>query len=155
MASSTPAPTAIYTQPTTSNSTAETAIRSAPVAANACVIAVPAAASVAVPSPGDGMDVDGLRRYRLALAAQARRYKRYPPRALETNVGGTVEVRIAVAAGGVAQEVALGRSSGSDLLDEAALDMMRKAAPRTAVPEALRLRAFVVSLPVIFDVADE
>lgn len=117
---------------------------------------VPAQAPAgATPAGGDGLDADGVRQYRLALATQARRYKRYPARALEANIGGTVEIRLAVATGGLPQDVQLARSSGNDLLDDAALDMIRKAAPRTTVPELLRSRAFVVSLPVVFDLASE
>ena len=109
----------------------------------------------AAAAAGDAVDADGMRQYRLALASQASRYKRYPARALEANVGGTVEIRVAVATGGLPQEVQLARSSGSDLLDDAALDMIKQAAPRTTVPELLRSRAFVVSLPVVFDLASE
>ncbi|MDO8931646.1 MAG: TonB family protein [Rhodocyclaceae bacterium] len=104
---------------------------------------------------GDGLDADAVRQYRLALAVQARRFKRYPPQALEAGIGGTVEIRVAVAADGQAGDVALARSSGQDLLDAAAFDMMQKAAPRASVPELLRGRAFAVSLPVVFDPAGE
>lgn len=98
---------------------------------------------------------EGLREYRLALATQARRYKRYPRRAMEAGLGGTAEIRIAVAADGRATEVLLARSSGDDTLDAAALEMMRKAAPRTTVPESLRERSFAVNLPIVFDPAAE
>lgn len=109
----------------------------------------------AAAAAGDAINAEGMRQYRLALATQARRYKSYPARALEVNIGGTVEIRVAVATGGLPQEVQLARSSGNDLLDDAALDMIRKAAPRTTVPELLRSRAFVVSLPVVFDLASD
>lgn len=98
---------------------------------------------------------EGVREYRLALAVQARRYKRYPPRAMEAGIGGTAEIRIAVAAAGSAAEVELARSSGDDTLDAAALDMMKRAAPRTAVPESLRDRSFAVDLPIVFDPATD
>lgn len=106
------------------------------------------AAATAAPS-SDG-SAEGMRQYRLALAVEARRYKRYPPRALDAGIGGTAEVRIEVADGRAA-EVTLGRPSGDASLDAAALEMLRKAAPRTAVPEALQRRSFAVSLPIVFD----
>lgn len=121
------------------------------VAATAQASGQPAAGADA----GAGVDADGVRQYRVALAVEARRFKRYPARALADDLGGTVEIRVAVAAGGRTQEVALSHSSGHEALDDAALDMMRKAAPRTAVPELLRQRAFSVSLPVVFDAADD
>jgi protein TonB len=111
--------------------------------------------AVAGTALSQGLDADGVRQYRIALATEARRFKHYPTRALADEIGGTVEVRVAVAAGGQPQEVALVRSSGHGLLDEAALEMMRKAAPRTVVPELLRRRPFVINLPVVFDVASE
>ena len=58
-----------------------------------------------------GADADGLRQYRLALAREARRYKRYPQRALLAGIGGTVEVRIEHVAGAV-PVARLARSSG-------------------------------------------
>lgn len=115
----------------------------------------PAAAAPPVPKaptpapPSDG-SAEGMRQYRLALAVEARRYKRYPPRALDAGIGGTAELRIAVAEGRM-PEVTLARPSGDASLDAAALEMMRKAAPRTAVPEALSRRSFAVSLPIVFD----
>jgi protein TonB len=112
-------------------------------------------AAAAAVDAGAGLDADGVRQYRMALAVEARRFKRYPSRALAEEIGGTVEVRVSVAAGGQPQEVALAHSSGYDALDDAALDMLRKAAPRTAVPELLRRRSFVIDLPVVFDVASE
>ena len=154
-----PAPVATALAPhTTVISTAEEPPRSEASPAHANSIdggARPQAPTGAAPVAGDGLDADGVRQYRLALATQARRYKRYPASALEANIGGTAEIRVAVATGGLPQDVQLARSSGNDQIDDAALDMIRKAAPRTLVPELLRSRAFVVSLPVVFDLASE
>lgn len=129
----------------------------APLRSESFAAPVPATAGPRAPPPssGDGLDAEGVRQYRLALATEAKRFRRYPPRAMEADIGGTVEIRIAVAAGGQPQEVKLARSSGHELLDDAALDMMKKAAPRAAVPESLRRRDFVVNLPVVFDLAGE
>jgi protein TonB len=140
-------------QRNTLGSTAESASRSE----SQATLSAPGLSQQVAPGIGgsQGLDADGVRQYRIALATEARRFKHYPTRALADEIGGTVEVRVAVAAGGQPQEVALVRSSGHGLLDEAALDMMRKAAPRTAVPELLRRRPFVINLPVVFDVASE
>lgn len=122
------------------------------------VIAAAAKEATVPPSKtpaSQGLDPNGIRQYRMALAVQAGRFKRYPPRALAEEIGGTVEVRIAVASGGLVQEVSLAKTSGSALLDDAALDMVRKAVSRAIVPDALRRQAFVVNLPVVFDVANE
>lgn len=102
---------------------------------------------------GAGIDADGLRQYRLALAREARRFKRYPERAMLAGIGGTAQVRIDVAADGGVRDARLAGSSGNDSLDAAAVAMMRQAAPRALLPETLRGRAFPVTLPVIFDPA--
>ena len=49
-----------------------------------------------------GLDAEGLRGFRLALAREARRYKHYPAEAIETGWQGTVEVEVTIRAGGVA-----------------------------------------------------
>lgn len=110
------------------------------------------AAGAASPATA-GPDPDGLRQYRLTLAREAGRFKRYPQRARVDGISGTAEVRIEHEAGR-APVARLARSSGNAALDAAALDMMRQAAPRAAIPETLRERAFVVSLPVVFDIGE-
>lgn len=127
--------------------------------------AVPAPSSLPVgePSPpvtvpasrtpsAEGLDADGLRQFRLALAREARRFKRYPAKALEAGWSGTAEVRLTFADAGPRAEIA--RGSGHDVLDEAALEMLRQAAPVAPMPESLRGRAFAVNLPVVFDLPE-
>lgn len=99
------------------------------------------------------LSADGLRRYRLSLAAQARRFKRYPAQALAAGWAGTAEIRLEI--GNDGQESAtLSRSSGYAVLDRAAQAMIEQSAQRTPVPEALRGKAFSVVLPVLFDIND-
>jgi len=97
-----------------------------------------------------GADVNGLRQYRLSLALESRRFKRYPQEALEQRWSGTAQVRVAIAASGVPQSVELLNSSGHQVLDAVALDMLGKAALTAAVPVSLRGRPFSVPLPVEF-----
>jgi len=104
---------------------------------------------------GIEIDANGLRQYRLGLAAAARRFKHYPLQAQESGWRGTAEVSVAIAANGLAQSPRLLRSSGHPLLDAAALDMIGNAAQQTAVPASLRGQAFSVPLPVVFDLNAE
>lgn len=108
---------------------------------------------VAAPS-GEGLDASGLRQYRLSLAVAARRFKLYPPQAMQNGWSGTAEVHLAVAANGVIQPAQLLRSSGFALLDAAAIEMVGNAAQQTAVPASLRGQSFSVPLPVVFDLND-
>jgi protein TonB len=101
--------------------------------------------------PADGLNPDGLRAFRIALAAETQRFKHYPDRAIEGNWIGTTEMRISVTPGQTAPQAMVLKSSGYLLLDEAALEMMRKALPVTPIPLSLQDRAFTVDLPVVFD----
>ena len=108
------------------------------------------AAAAAVPSDGEAVDPGGLRQYRLSLAIESRRFKRYPQEALEQRWSGTAQVRVAIAASGAPQSVQLLNSSGHEVLDAAALEMTRHAALNAVVPASLRGRPFSVPLPVEF-----
>lgn len=100
-----------------------------------------------------GLSADGLRRYRLGLATQSRRFKRYPAQALAAGWAGTVEIFLAVDSAGQAV-VTLNKSSGHEALDRAAQIMIEAGAQHTPVPEVLRGKAFSVVLPVVFDIND-
>lgn len=103
------------------------------------------------PALANAARLAGEREYRLGLAVQARRFKRYPPRAMADGIGGTAEVRVAMAAAAPTADVQLLRSSGDASLDAAALEMFTRAAARTVLPESLRGHEFAVSLPIVFD----
>jgi protein TonB len=90
-----------------------------------------------------------------AIAAEARRVRKYPPRALAAGWGGTAYIRIIVTAGGNVQSPALDKSSGHDDIDNAALIMVRAALAKSPVPEDLRSRNFELILPVVFNLAEQ
>jgi len=144
---------------------AERAAPPPPAAAPAAVVeAAPATApspvaSVApqrlAPEPtADQGDDAMLAQYRLAVIAAARRYKRYPRAALDNNWNGKAEVRMTIGANGVIASMSIKSSSGHDILDRQALDMIRKAKPLTPIPESLRGREFAVDIPVIFSLEE-
>lgn len=115
----------------------------------------PATLAVATPEPASrGPDAAGLRQYRLALAGEARRFRRYPEAAQRAGIEGRAEVRVTVTASGGERLAELARSSGHAQLDEAALDMLRQAAQRTHLPDSLRGQGFAVLLPVVFAAED-
>jgi protein TonB len=102
-------------------------------------------------APAAGLSADGLRRYRVELATQSRRFKRYPAQALAAGWAGTVEVFLAVDSSGQTV-VTLNKSSGYEALDRAAQIMIQSGAQHTPVPDVLRGKAFSVVLPVVFDI---
>lgn len=111
-------------------------------------------------SAGDGgpgeVPADELRHYRVALASAARRFKRYPPLARERGWEGTSEVAVVLRAGlPHPPEVRLTRSSGRELLDAQAMEMVAQAARVAEVPNGLRGRDLRIELPVRFSLEDE
>ena len=130
----------------------------APSSASAASAARAAEAPPAAASPGTGTTQSGsdadtgtLSQYRLALIVAARRYKRYPAQAMDKGWQGKVEIRLVVGANGTIQSSLVKASSGYEILDNQALDMVKKAKPLTPIPAALRGREFTVDIPVIFD----
>lgn len=155
-----PAPLPVLTRPEPAPTVAAptaVAVAAEPAAAPPAVSPTPAGGALRpaapTPAPANGLDADGLRQFRLALAREARRFKRYPPRALEAGWSGTAEVRLTVAVDAAAGAELI-RTSGHDVLDEVAVDMLRRAASSAPMPASLRGRAFAVSLPVVFELPD-
>jgi protein TonB len=101
--------------------------------------------------PSENPDAGNLDQYRLALIGVARKYKRYPAQAMEKGWTGKVEVRLVIGSNGMIQSALVKTSSGYEILDNQALDMVKKAKPLTPIPAALRGKEFIVDIPVIFD----
>jgi protein TonB len=90
--------------------------------------------------------------YRLALISAAKRYKRYPVQAMERGWEGRVEIRVVVDANGTIKSALVKSSSRYQILDDQALDMVRRALNAlTEVRPAPRGREFTVDVPVIFE----
>jgi len=99
--------------------------------------------------------VDSLRVYRIAVATQARRFKRYPAQAMSSGWEGSADIRVEVGSDGRPRAASVVRSSGHEPLDRAALTMIDAGALRARLPEGLRGKAFAVVLPVFFNLDDE
>lgn len=113
------------------------------------------AATLISEATASGVVLDGLRGYRLAVASQARRFKRYPVQAMAAGWAGSAEIRLEVSSDGQPRDVTVSRSSGHELLDRAAQAMIDAGAQRASVPDSLRGRAFAVVLPVVFNLEDD
>lgn len=97
------------------------------------------------------MDSGSLEQYRLSLISAARRYRRYPPQAMERGWQGRVEVRLEISADGQPRNVSVRTSSGYPILDQQALDMITRGKTLALIPPNLKGREFTVDVPVIFD----
>jgi len=90
-------------------------------------------------------------RYRLALIGAARRYVHYPAQARENGWRGKVEVRLVIGADGAIVNLTIKTSSGYPVLDDQALEMVRKGKTVAQVPPELLGKEFPVDIPVVFD----
>jgi protein TonB len=143
--------------PVAETKAAETAVvpaPSAPAAPPSVASSAPEHVATELPAnpPPDSLDVNLLEAYRLALIDAARRYKRYPAQAMERGWEGRVEIRVVVGANGMIKSALVKRSSRYPILDEQALDMVRRAFDAlTQDKPAPRGREFTVDVPVIFE----
>lgn len=113
-----------------------------------------ARASSAGAGQAEKLDLDGVRQYRLSLAREARRFKRYPDQAREQGREGVVVVVVTTVAGVAIPQVRLSQSSGSDLLDQAALELLDIAVQTAMLPESLRGQQFGLTLPIHYRLDD-
>jgi protein TonB len=102
------------------------------------------------PTP-EAVDGRTLQEYRLDLMASAKKFKRYPVQAMEKGWEGRVEIRVVVRPSGMILSASIKTPSGYRILDDQALDMVRRAQTRTPIPPALRGREFTIDIPVIFE----
>lgn len=134
---------------------AEVMAKPSPTNAPASVSAAATAGKLLTEASASGDAADGLRGYRLAIASQARRFKRYPAQAMAAGWAGTADIRVEVGSDGRPRAATIERSSGHEALDRAALNMIDAGALRASLPESLRGKSFAVALPVVFNLEDE
>lgn len=105
-------------------------------------------------SARDGVEADALNRYRMALGVEARKARRYPEASRTRGQEGTCEIFVVLSRNGGQPVVLPGKSSGSTVLDEGALVMVRIAAERTLVPQELQGRNLKIPLRIRFSLDD-
>ncbi|MSP98623.1 MAG: energy transducer TonB [Betaproteobacteria bacterium] len=107
------------------------------------------------PQSVDSADPVTLGQYRIAIISAARRYKQYPRIAMDNNWEGRVEVRMVIDVDGAIASASIKTRSGFEVLDQQALEMIRKAKPLAPIPAALRGKGFSVDIPVLFSLKEE
>lgn len=109
-----------------------------------------AAAPVTPPlPPGPSVANPGKDSWEGRVMAKLERHRRYPNAARARREQGVAHIRVSLARDGSVLSLALEQSSGSAMLDQAALDTFRRATPLPAVPEA-RKAPLELSFPVEF-----
>jgi protein TonB len=127
---------------------------STPAPTEAVVAAPPSAPVVEAGQAVVAPEPVSIAQYQLALNVAAKKYRDYPRYARSREWEGRVTVRLDIGADGRAQQIRVTRSSGHELLDNTALEMLRKAQLDTPVPDALRARSFIVEVAVLFELKD-
>jgi len=84
------------------------------------------------------------------IVRKLRRSLRYPAEARRNGIRGEVHVAFVVSKSGGAGSVRIVRSSGSPVLDRAALDTVRRAAPFPAIPPAAGRSRWAFTVPLAF-----
>jgi protein TonB len=102
-----------------------------------------------------GVSADDLRQYRMSLAVNAARFKRYPPLARERGWEGTAEIALELGPLLPQAQVTLASSSGRRVIDDQAIATMREAARVTGLPEGLKGRDLRMRFAVVFSLEDE
>nr|WP_282449410.1 energy transducer TonB [Roseibium sp. CAU 1639] len=88
--------------------------------------------------------------YKGKVVAKLRRAKRYPPQARRKSLEGTARVAFTISRDGSVSGIRLAGSSGHALLDQAALDMVRRAAPMPKFPGDIAGPRMSLQVPVRF-----
>lgn len=123
-----------------------------PSPAVASVSPEPAASEAPVSPPVEAVDPNLFDAYRLALINAAKRYKRYPVQAMERGWEGRVEIRVVIDVNGSIKSALVKISSRYQILDDQALEIVRKAFNALAqVRPAPRGREFTLDVPVVFE----
>jgi protein TonB len=88
--------------------------------------------------------------YGSILSREFAKHKQYPRIAQMRGWQGIARIELRIDASGNVTSSTIAESSGFEILDKQALDMVRKASPLPLPPEALRGRDFTIVVPVSF-----
>lgn len=76
---------------------------------------------------------------------------RYPPKAKREGLQGVAQVRFTVSSSGAASNISIARSAGSAILDQAALDTVRRASPFPKIPDGAGINSKTYTIPLQFN----
>ncbi len=120
-------------------------------------VAAPVMSAAAWPAgeSAERVETEEVRRYRFALAIAARGFRPQSPILPAGNPEARVEVSVTMWRNSTVPSVSLHRSSGIALLDNVAMDMMKRAAQVAEVPHGMIGRDARIVLPLLFSFGQE
>jgi protein TonB len=108
------------------------------------------------PQPStEGPDALSIRQYSIEVAGLAKKFKTYPRVARDNNWEGKVVIRVAVKANGINATYSVLESSGHEVLDKQALEMVTRGRSRAQIPPALRGKEFSFDIPVFYEMKED
>jgi len=81
--------------------------------------------------------------------------KEYPRMAVRLGQEGKVDVEFSITSDGKAEEIHIRKGSGFRLLDESAMEAIRKASPFPPIPESLKQQKISVSITLLFTLSSQ
>lgn len=113
--------------------------------------AAPSAPSAVAPPSAVSTDPRALKQqadYFALISAHLNRRKTYPVEARQARQQGVVVVRFTVDRNGNVSGVAIKRSSGHDILDQATLALVQRVAPLPRMPVSMQRESITLALPI-------
>ncbi|MGB9595781.1 MAG: energy transducer TonB [Candidatus Poribacteria bacterium] len=92
-----------------------------------------------------------LQNYLASVRKKIESKKRYPISARNANIEGRAEVKLTILKDGQLDKVEIIRSSGSEILDNSALESIQKASPFPPIPDSLGQEKIEVSISLVYN----
>ena len=116
-------------------------------------VAAPPAETLAAPNAGlSEADVQTIARWQRRVVVHLNRFKQYPGTARQARVEGNVQIVFRMDREGRVVERRVMTTSGAAMLDEAALEILKKAEPLPSPPPEMRGTTFELMLPIEYRV---
>lgn len=89
-------------------------------------------------------------RYQDMIRQKIEETKRYPLFARRQGIEGTVGIKFVILANGSIQDIRIVRSSGSKILDDSAVETIKRANPFPSIPEEINVSFVQIELSIVF-----
>ncbi len=114
-------------------------------------VEAPVAKSAAAPRQGSSKaDSQKIMSWQRSVVLHLNRHKRYPSRARSRGIEGEATVKFIMDRSGQVSAVKVIRSSGSEMLDDESLELLKRAAPLPRPPPAVAGESLEFSVPIRF-----